>query len=772
MALPANFLALLSQPGAKALHWIEIEGLPYAYGNRAQAAAFWTSLAVPMRFEAIRPYLPEVSGGVDARLNPLDGIASPGEFTFKVTDADGFLTQAANVGRDDSDPNALWLTADAAAGAATLNVGGNLAAWPAAGVGYIGRTTFSYTGKGTGTLTGVVPGVYRSQDVAIAKGSVVTQYPQHLGLRRCWFYLAMSATEVFAIADRVARYAGLIEDYDLDNGLTRWRLVVRTPEKELGESTTLFRGFRSGRLASSLPGPQAGGTLAAPTGQVEYKPSGEADPGVSRDATTGEVVLALRRTDGNIDTPLVANEQIYLRVEDEIILGQWNATQSWLAHVQRGLYGTTVVQHSAPDAEWREGTFVVQQDATGIPEVRYSKFTQGDSPEAIILQLLASSGTYGILPEAWNGGFEPARIDVASFETLRDTVHAAEHLIAWIDQPVSFRELVVEHLLKPFGLYLRHGPDDLIRALYLRQGPPAMTVATIDSSHIVGQLKWQSGTPLTVGEYRLACDLDPLAGVGGDPGTLFVDVFADTKRLFGKRAQQVVHKSIFLHAAAGSIVPAGSYRQAQKAFDSRRAFFLARYSRPPPTLSVKTRWSLFHVLPGDPTTLIAPQIPSMSGAGRSYNGPADVAARKPVDKEAAVELELRLLGTALNHYATVSPAARVLSAVGADITVEATTFSGNNDAAKFAVGDKIVSLDNLIGTAKFASVSAVATITAVAGNVITTNPALTPSSGNYLTYADYDSLSAAQKAGTAASLADANEQLGAAHDPADRYTGI
>ncbi len=778
MALPANFLALLGQPGAKTLYWIEIEGLPYAYGSRAQPASFWTSLAASLRFEELRPYLPEVPGGVDARLNPLDGMASPGEFQFKLVDADGFLTQAANVGRSDSDPNTLWLTADAAASFATLSVGGNLSAWPASGVGYIGRTTFSYTGKGAGTLTGCVPGVYRSQNVAISKGSLVSQYPQHLGLRRCWFYLAMSATEVFAIADRVARYAGLIEDYDLSDPAT-WRLVVRTPEKELGESTTLFRGFRNGRLASSLAKIAPGGALGPATQQVEYTPSGEGDPGVVRD-TSNEVVLLLQRLDGNIDTPWVANEQVYLRVEDEIILGKWDATNTRLSGIKRGLYGTAVSQHSAPDAEWREGTFVVQQDSTGIAEVQFSKFTQGDSPEAIILQLLASSGTYGVLPEAWNGGFEPARIDVTSFETLRDTVHSGEHCMAWIDKPVEFKTLVVEHLLKPFGLYLVHGPDDLIRARYLRQGPPATTVATVDATQIIGQAQWQSGTPLTVGEYRLECDLDPLSGVEGDPSTIFVDVFTDTKRLFGKRALQVVHKSVFLHSADGSIVPAGMYRMAQKAFDSRRAFFLTRYSLPPPTVPLKVRWSLFQLQPGDTVTLNVPQIPSMSGPGRSYSGPADVTAYRPKDSEAAVELEFRLLGTALDHYGVVSPAAKVTSYSAGVITVSGRTYSYHlassvgSDADTFSVGDKVVAV-----SPNFASISAVQTITAITnGDIafITVTPGfgagVGSNAGDILIFADYDSLTAAQQAKKTVSLADSNEQLGAAHDPGYRYTGI
>lgn len=757
MAIPANYLALLGTHGAQSLNWIEIEGLPYAYGTRAQAASFWTSLAVTHRFESLLPYLDEVPPGVDARLDPLEGLASPGEFRFSVVDVDGFLTQASNVGRDEADPDALWLTADAAAGAATLSVGGNLAAWPTSGIAYLGRETVKWTGKGAGTLTGVTRGHYRSQDVLHTKGESVTQYPQHLGLRRCWFYQALSSTSSFAVGDRVARYAGLIEDYGLD-GLTKWSLVVRTPEKELGEKTQLFRGFRSGRLVSALPAPLQGGSLAPATGTTETE-------GASRDATTGEVVLHVERTDYQVDVAVADGEWIYMRVEDEIILAQWVLANGRFEHVYRGLYGTVAVEHAA-GADWREGTAIVKQDATGVPEVRHSKFTQGDSPEAIILQLLLSSGTYGVLPESWNGGFEPARVNVASFEGLRDTVHASERLVAWVDEPVSFRDLVVEHLLKPFGLYLIHAPDDTIECRYLRVGPPAATVATIDPSQIVGQVKWASGLPDTVGEYRLEADLDPLGGLGGDPATIMVDVFIDTRRLYGKRTKSIVHRSVFAHMQAGSVVPAGSYRMAARMFDSRRAYFQARHSRPAPAITVETRWSLFHLQPGDAVSVVIPQIPSVVGSGRSYSGSGYVVSRRPLDKDAKMQFTVALLGFALDHYASVSPAAKVASVAGGDITVTAAFFS-SGDAAKFAVGDKVVSVDP-----KFSALSAATTVQAVAGNVITVSPAIAPAAGDYLVFADYDSQATAQKAGTDADLADANEQLGAANDAADRYSGI
>ncbi len=88
-------------------------------------------------------------------------------------------------------------------------------------------------------------------------------------------------------------------------------------------------------------------------------------------------------------------------------------------------------------------------------------------------------------------------------------------------------------------------------------------------------------------------------------------------------------------------------------------------------------------------------------------------------------------------------------------------------------GDKVVGVG-----AKFDAVSAVGTVTAVNPSLIpakiTVDASLSPmpAPGDYLTFADYDSGTAAQKAGTAANLANASEKLGVAQDPADRYTGI
>jgi hypothetical protein len=768
--LPATFLAALQQPGASALYWVEIEGLPYAYGTREQPAAFWTALPLAQRLEGIRPYLPKVPEPVDARLDPLEGIASPGECRLQIVDADGLLTQAANVGREDADPDALYLTADVAAGAATLNVGGNLAAWPATGTGYIGRTTFSYTGKGAGTLTGVTPGRYRSPDVLHTAGEPVTQYPVHLKTRRAWLYLALATSGAWSVADRVTRYAGEIDDYQLEAGLSTWSLVVRTPEKGFADAT-LFRDLRSGTLRSSLPGPESvGASATSASTEPGYQATDEADPGVIRD-DAGAVVLELARTDQGGAGALAADEWLYLRVEDEILVGQWDGPNARLKTIRRGLFGTAVAQHAA-GTDWREGVSIVATDAAGLPEAAHSKFTAGDRPEELVLQLLCAAGIYGVLPSGWNAGREPAGVDVASFEAIRDEVHLSDHLVGWVDEPVSFKDLVVEHILKPWGLYLVHGADDLVRLGYLRQGPPTSTVATIDASVVKGQPRWRSGADQTIGEYRFACDLDALGGLDGDPATIMVDVLVDTQRLYSKqRTRTIEHRTIFAHYEGGIADPVSSYRRALRTFDSRRAFFAAQYGRPPPVLQVTTLFSLFPVQPGEWVTVNVTQIPSMTGAARSYSGPGFVRSKKPTDREWVVELEVLLLGATLDRYATVGPAGVVASKAAGAVTLEMNVFGASTptvDAAAFAVGDVCVFVSPACD-----QVTATVTVTGVAGNVL--SMAAVPAAvaaGWLIVWADYDQISTGQKTAKRGAMADAFETLGVNGARAHRYTGI
>lgn len=251
--LPIGIALALRKPGVSVLCWVEIEGLRYAYGNRALPGSFWASLPLAQRFDALRSLLSETPVGVDAKLDPLEGIAQSGEFEFRVVD-DGYLIQSANVGREAYDTSRLYLKQPCAGTDTTLAIAGDTSSWPASGIAYLGRTTLSYAGKTASAMTGVVQGLYRSAVQSHAQGEGLTLYPPFLARRRCWYSIAAQADGApFSIAYRIPRYAGIIDEYPLESGGGVWALKVRTDERAF-QDARIFRGLRSGTLASALPG--------------------------------------------------------------------------------------------------------------------------------------------------------------------------------------------------------------------------------------------------------------------------------------------------------------------------------------------------------------------------------------------------------------------------------------------------------------------------------------------------------------------------------------
>jgi hypothetical protein len=510
-----------------------------------------------------------------------------------------------------------------------------------------------------------------------------------------------------------------------------------------------------------------------PRSDYYYDKEWDGDPGVGErpvpGSTTGETetVLRLMFSDGGTLPRPGDGDTLCLKVEDEILQGAWSAADDALVDLKRGLFGTAAVEHSA-DSEWREVARIVSPDATGVPERRGAKFTAGDTPEDVLLQLLTSghptASTYNTVG-AWGAKYDASRIDVESFERIRDTVHASEHVCGYADEEVGARTFLTEHILKPFGLYLVDGADDRIRLGYLRNAP-ADSVATIDDSVVVGQPEWASGSDRVVGTYRLESDLRD-----DEAGSIYVDNFIDTQRRRGRAARTLVHRSVLVHARDGIADPLGSYRQAQRVFDSRRAYLLARYGKPPPILKVTVLFSVFAVGSGDVVDVDLPGLPSVTGSGRGYLGKAEVLSKSPRDADGVIDFDLLLLGGMLDRYGLVSPSARITGIAGTVLTVEANTYTAepDTDAGKFAVGDLVLLVSPKFDATVWTSLSA------VGANTITVGAVGAAATGWFVTYGDWSpALSIAQRGSGYAAFADANEQVGPEpyNSRAFRYSGI
>jgi hypothetical protein len=493
-----------------------------------------------------------------------------------------------------------------------------------------------------------------------------------------------------------------------------------------------------------------------------YEPVSTDDPGVGTrpvpGSTTGEteVVLNLRWSDGGTVTRPADGTWEYFRIDDEVILGQVQAGGTQLVSISRGLFGTAAVEHSA-DAEWKRVVAVCSPDPTGVPERRHAKFAAGDTPEDLILQAMISGHpnphTYNTLG-SWGRGIDPERIDIASFERIRDEVHKNEHLCGFVDEEMDAREFIVNQIAKPYGLVIVHGSDDRWRCLYLRNAPPQTATVTIDASVVKGQPKWSSGAGRVFAGYRLECDL---RGGDGDPATILVNYFTDTKRIRGEAAKMQTHRSRFVNLTSGIRDPLGTYQGAQRVFDARRAYLFGRHAKPAPRITVPCLFSLYPVEKGDVVNVDLKNIPSTTGPGRDYVGLAQVVGKRPRLNDATVEFELEFLGGMLTRYGKLGPMLPISGLSGTTFTV--------SDTSDFDVGYGV----RLVSPKWDTSVAT--TVTGKTATTLTVASVGTAVNGWSVMYGDWDAQTTAQKARGYVALADSSETLGAAQARAYRWTG-
>lgn len=262
MALPTQVLNQTENGDLKALRWLEIEGCPFAVGNRSMPGSFWTG---SYSYLAMVPMLTgKVPRGADVGFDLLEGVSyRPGEMEFEFVDADptyaGWFASAIATGKFEAAGVPTFLQSALTNASTTINVGTYGSPWGSSGTGYIGKETFLWTANSSGSLTGLTRGVYRSTAIAHAKGEPATTYPTVLGRRRVWYYVSFldPTTSTWTWANKMYRFGGTIVDYSLDGGV--FRLKVRSGDGDLGlgnasMSPKLFRTLRHGKILDTMGG--------------------------------------------------------------------------------------------------------------------------------------------------------------------------------------------------------------------------------------------------------------------------------------------------------------------------------------------------------------------------------------------------------------------------------------------------------------------------------------------------------------------------------------
>jgi len=510
------FATALLQRNATAILYLEIEGLPYAYGTIEKTSAWFTS----SQFEGVQPWL-RVDGSSmglprfsEHALNHFEGTVGMGSIRMSLVDVDDSLAGLFAPRRTDdrlrltggsasgSDlaygyTTQLLVADDAASGNTGSLAGGD---WPTADLTlYVDGETITASSRLGGTISTLTRGRYRSTAAKhVARkaspstdtGSIVTQYPRNLRGRQVWLRMGLDAA---ADSECVTIWHGVLSDFAwLDEG--------KSIALDLDDATGLLDGLMLfGEWFALFLGRDGAARPELVRGEAEDPPqiwiSGLPEVGASYlaegtifHARLPEHRLVAFKRQGTAPADDGA-DGLAFSVEASQLLGlgapfelhrprqdQGEETRSVGPSILlAGEISPVVLIHGVAQLE------VAAAEATDAASGgrEWSFGAVGDHPLQVVLQLLLSTGTgtnydtadpdvtgiettttgYDTLPRDWGVGLDVVDVDVASFEALI-LAHSTEHVRMLIDGPRDARKLISD-LLRPWGYYLVPSSDGL-----------------------------------------------------------------------------------------------------------------------------------------------------------------------------------------------------------------------------------------------------------------------------------------------------------------------
>lgn len=700
MSVPATFKsALQNNDSIVVQRWIEIEGIPRAYGTVTKSSTWFTARAAANRFEGIDPYLARVPANFDADLDPLVGIASVmGQIEFHLVDVDGQPT--AWCGNRDASTR-LKLAADITAAATTITYTGNPPTFTNSLL-YIGSETIRFTTHDTVAkqFTGCTRALYRSKAQAFAAGIPIGSRPYAMFGRRVWYYQTAhkQGGTVATDADKALRFSGTLENIYLDDSDPGVFVVpVVSLEKEL--TRQVFRDLRT--YTDTENKGIVGNDFAEPGIRFANESGGSS---TSADLNGGDV--AQTNEDSSQHFPSSTPFRYAFLVDNEVIFFSRSNSPNKFTMTSRAAFGTTREAHS-PGFTMKEIAWIARWDITNNStpdEHYYSRFLSaqvdglspcnGDHPLLVLLQILLSTGTatnyvsgrrnYDVLPESWGLGIDISRVDVDGIEKL--SIENPDLSIGgYISEPVSFIELA-KQILAPFGFFALTTIGDVWTIRQLRPPRPDEAVRSITTAHIINKSKpaWDGNLSGLVQEVVFDYNRDTEHNRFLN-NTLMINglgkVFAQKK---GRRLTYQMPLVYEKGAKAAGRPPLSGMAHVEGELQKRIDFFKQGYAIPPPVLTLRCRYDLIDVEPGDVVSVTLSTVPNAGTGLRGLNAQVMRVLRKRVDDGAkVVELTMQDTGYSLGDYRRIAPSAQVatvttLTANDIDVTFEANEFTSPN----------------------------------------------------------------------------------------------
>lgn len=813
MTVPTNFKAATASAGFTTARWIEIEGLPVAYGTFAQAAGFFAARSTIQKFDSIKPYMTEIPKMVSSSVDTLQGGAlNAAQVSFTILDYDGTLTALCGAGQL---TGAMRLTSDITAAATVIFFTGSSSAFAAGGLCYIGTETIKIGAIDVPNkkFTGCTRGMYRSTPTAFALGTPIGVTPYVMACRRVWYNQVAVAGDGSSVAyglgtptflssaepDKCVRFGGMLTDMVLSNDRTGFVLTVTSLDKEINQNflNTLrqfisYGGFNDGSATASVG-------ITAP-GWPNYDPLHNSlnIPDNSR----GQFTL---------------NELIVFRLDDEVFVGKVQSdttNPNWtiwsILVTARAQFSTAPTSHASGAIAQEVCAVVAHSGATfGTPDVAVaSKFQGGvpngvrtDHPLAILLQFLmsrtgdASNGQYDVLPSGWGLGVSQARIDIAGIEKVM-LEDAQLRFGGTLQTSQSFPDFM-RNILATCGCYYIITLGDLFTIKKLRPNKPDVATRTIDDSIRIRNAgtKWEANWSGAVAEIVFNFGWDIVHNKYKR-----VDVFelGEATVYVKDLARTVEFQTTLLYPGATGIPGEPDF----KPFDidtwllQRKDFYRTRYAKPPPIFRERLNFSSIDIEIGDLCAVTATNIPNVATGTRGVTAAVCEVIGKTIDDGAGcIDFVLLHTGWLTSQYRFISPSwladntSSDLGSGNADFSNAGGIYftdglSGDNDdtgidsnGASFKywqVGFKVFVWSPDLSHAQLATITSITGAGGGAGldifahaNSGTWDVATQIGTANYITYPDYANCTAGQKA-LYASLADTNDQLGGA-DNAHRW---
>lgn len=471
--------ALSSEFNANTLRWIEIEGLPYAFGNFDADATWFAGRAAVSQFKGITGALANIPQMFGGQIDPLNGGAvMAGNVQFQLVDINGLVTAMSNIATPQ------WaLGADITAASTTPNIPGLS---PAVGdLLYVGSETWEVLS--TGPLT-VRRGKFDSKAQDYGVGFPVGIQPYTHANRKVRYYQVIHRKLITPDDTmKFQRFAGQMKALSLGENRATFELRVDSLDKEIDRQA--FAGGINITIENT--------NLAADPDKVTDEPGSDDDLWA---AWQWQMFTQLQMiTEDVSQMGLVNNQNIVFKLDDEFISCQvksYGGGTLWgLLLTGRGLFGTRRADHKMP-LKLREVLCVTEKStATGAElDQKASFFTynaampgRADHPLCILLSTMLSTGAgtagiYDTLPKRWGMGVDASLVDIAGIETcIREDPNV--RFRGYVKEPYNFLQFARE-LLRFYGAYFFINNSGKFTVKKLRPPLPESTMGYTSAANV------------------------------------------------------------------------------------------------------------------------------------------------------------------------------------------------------------------------------------------------------------------------------------------------